>query len=91
MAQSGPPLLLDEVLEASGTHFPKIREAIIKRRVAAGEQDAALGAFDVVIAADSYSWATGFYDGNLLGAKATQPLRPLGADVYGQYRISTGD
>lgn len=90
-ASAQTPLTLDEVLDASGTHFPKIREAIIKRRVAAGERDAALGAFDVVISADSYSWATGFYDGNLVGARATQPLRSLGADVYGQYRISTGD
>lgn len=83
--------MLDEVLAASAEHFPKIQEAIAKRRVAAGEQDAALGAFDVVLSADSYSWASGFYDGNIIGGKATQPLRSLGADVYGQYRISTGD
>lgn len=90
-APASPPLTLEQVLEASGTHFPKILEALAKRRVAADEQLAALGAFDLVFSADSYSWATGFYDGNLIGAKATQPLRSLGADIYGQYRISTGD
>lgn len=86
------PLPLDEVLDASGEHFPKILEALAERRVAAGERLAALGAFDLVFNADSYSYATGFYDGsNVLGAKATQPLRAMGAEVYGQYRISTGD
>ncbi|MFK7886368.1 MAG: TolC family protein [Gammaproteobacteria bacterium] len=91
-AQStAPPLGLTEVLDTSSQHFPKILESLAKRRVAAGEQAAALGAFDLVFKADSYSYGTGFYDGNVLGAKASQPLRALGAEVYGQYRISTGD
>ncbi|MFK8014335.1 MAG: TolC family protein [Gammaproteobacteria bacterium] len=84
-------LKLDEVLDASSTHFPKILEALAKRRAAALESTVALGAFDLVFSAESDSWATGFYDGNLASAKATQALRALGADVYGQYRISTGD
>ena len=66
-------------------------EGLARQRIAAGEQEAALGAFDLVFSADSFSRATGFYDGNVLGGKATQPLRSMGADVYGQYRISTGD
>lgn len=90
-APANTPLSLTDVLASSGTHFPKILEAMAKRRVAAGEQQAALGAFDLVFNADTYSRATGFYDGNVIGGKATQPLRPLGASVYSQYRLSTGD
>jgi outer membrane protein TolC len=94
LAQNAPPmapLSLADVLDSSGTYFPKILEAMARRQVAANEQQAALGAFDLVFNANSYSRATGYYDGNVVGGKATQPLRPLGASVYGQYRLSTGD
>ena len=85
------PLLPREVLAASAAHFPAILEALAQRRAAEGRVTEALGAFDLVFAADGFSWADGFYDGTALGGSATKPLRPYGAKIYGKYDISDGD
>jgi outer membrane protein TolC len=50
-----------------------------------------LGAFDLVFAADGFDRMAGFYDGTSVIGKAIKPLRPLGAELYGQYGISNGD
>ncbi|MEL7298484.1 MAG: TolC family protein [Pseudomonadota bacterium] len=88
---SVPPLTLQEVLVSSANFFPAILEAELNRAVVAGEQQIALGKFDVLFDADSYNRASGFYDGQVLTSKVTQPLRPLGAKLFGQYQISDGD
>ncbi|MFK8052931.1 MAG: TolC family protein [Woeseiaceae bacterium] len=84
-------LKLVEVLQSSGEFFPAILEAEINRDIVAGEQQIARGKFDVLFSADSYNRVGGFYDGSVLTSKITQPLRPLGAKIFGQYRISEGD
>ncbi|MEM7764190.1 MAG: TolC family protein [Pseudomonadota bacterium] len=88
---SVPPLTLQEVLTSSANFFPAILEAELNRAVVAGEQQIALGKFDILFDADSYNRASGFYDGQVLTSKVTQPLRPLGAKLFGQYQISDGD
>ncbi|MFK7831398.1 MAG: TolC family protein [Congregibacter sp.] len=85
------PLLPEEVLEASERHFPSILQAMAKRQAAAGKVVESLGAFDVVFAADGLDWMDGFYDGTSVSGKVLKPLRPLGAQLYGQYSLSNGD
>ncbi len=85
------PLLPEEVLAAAGEHFPTILKALADRQAAAGRVTEALGAFDIVFAADGFDRAEGFYDGTSVIGKATKPLRPWGAQLYGQYAISNGD
>jgi outer membrane protein TolC len=85
------PLLPDEVLSASGEHFPTILRALADRQAAEGRVTESLGAFDLVFAADGFDRAAGYYDGTAVVGKAIKPLRPLGAQIYGQYGLSNGD
>lgn len=85
------PLLVEEVLRASGKHFPSILQALAGRQIAQGRVTESLGAFDVVFAADGFDRMNGFYDGTALAGKVIKPLRPMGAQLYGQYALSNGD
>jgi len=85
------PLLAEEVLAASEQHFPSILKALAQRQAAEGRVTESLGAFDVVFAADGFDRMAGFYDGTSLAGKVIKPLRPLGAQLYGQYSLSNGD
>lgn len=84
------PLLVDEVLASSAQRFPQVLESLAQRRAASGQALASEGAFDLVFSADAYSRVTGFWDGSVIEGKATQALRPLGAQVFGSYRLSDG-
>jgi outer membrane protein TolC len=85
------PLLAEEVLAASEKHFPSILRALAQRQAAEGRVTESLGAFDIVFAADGFDRMSGFYDGTALGGKVIKPLRPLGAQLYGEYALSNGD
>ena len=61
------------------------------RGAAEGRVTESLGAFDIVFSADGFDRAAGFYDGTALGGKVLKPLRPLGAQLYGEYSLSNGD
>jgi len=84
-------LTVEEVLSASETHFPEILDALARRRGADADVLAADGGFDLVFDADGFSRVDGFWDGSVVQGRATQPLRPLGADVYAGYRLSDGN
>ncbi len=84
------PLFVEEVLASSAERFPQVLESLAQRRAASGQALASQGAFDLVFSADGFSRATGFWDGSVIEGKATQALRPLGAQVFGSYRISDG-
>ncbi len=88
-AQEGV-LTLEEVLDASRTHFPDILNAMARREGADADVLAADGGFDLVFDADGFSRLEGFYDGSVVKGRASQPLRPLGAEIYGGYKISDG-
>lgn len=88
---NGNALLPAEVLAASEQHFPSILKALAQRQAAVGRVTESLGAFDLVFNADGFDRVDGFYDGTVLGGKAVKPLRPLGAQLYGEYSISNGD
>ncbi|MEO1137158.1 MAG: TolC family protein, partial [Pseudomonadota bacterium] len=87
---SRAPLLLEEVLSSSAQHYPQILESLAKRRAASGKVLEADGAFDLVFEADAYDRVSGFWSGGVLNTQVRRPLRPLGAEVYGGYRISDG-
>jgi outer membrane protein TolC len=85
------PLTPEEVLQASGEHFPGILKAIAERRAAEGQVTEALGAFDLVFKGDSTTWADGYYDGRYAEGGVSRALRPLGAELYSTYSLSRGD
>ncbi|MEO0883473.1 MAG: TolC family protein [Pseudomonadota bacterium] len=84
------PLFPEEVLESSATSFPDILESLAREAAARGDQLSAEGAFDLVFNADGFDRVTGFWTGAILNTEVRQNLRPLGAQVYGGYRISDG-
>jgi len=85
------PLQPGEVLAASEVHFPEILDALAKRRGAEGAVLAADGAFDLVFDADGFNRVDGFFDGSVVQGRATQPLGPLGTNIYAGYQLSDGD
>ncbi len=85
------PLTLDDVLASSASNFPAILQALAGRRAAEADVLSAAGAFDLVFESDGFGRASGFYDGIAADVKASQRLRPLGANVYAGYKLSRGD
>ena len=85
------PLAVDEVLESSERHFPRILQSLAARREAVGDALSAAGAFDLVFGADGFSRVSGFYDGTAVEGTAKQRVRPLGASLYAGYKLSDGD
>jgi outer membrane protein TolC len=84
------PLTADEVLRSSALTFPAILEAFEREAAARSDQLAADGAFDLLLKGEAYDRLTGTFSGGFAKAEARQPLRPLGAEVFGSYRISDG-
>ncbi|EED34512.1 outer membrane component of multidrug efflux pump [Luminiphilus syltensis NOR5-1B] len=84
-------LRLEQVLDSAQQHFPKIMAALADRRAAEGDVTAALGAFDLVFDAEGFDRVDGFYDGQAIKGGAKQPLRPLGATVFSEYKLSNGE
>lgn len=83
-------LTVDEVLASADTHFPGVLASIAERRRADGAVLEADGEFDLVFAADGFSRTAGFYDGSMAKGGMRQGLRPLGGDLYIDYRLSDG-
>lgn len=80
----------DEVLRSSALTFPAILEAFEREAAARSDQLAADGAFDLMLKGEAYDRMTGFYSGGFGKVEARQPLRPLGAEVFGSYKLSDG-
>lgn len=85
------PLLPDEVLRSSALTFPAILESFEREAAARSDQLAADGAFDLMLKGEAYDRITGFYSGGYGSIEARQPLAPMGAEIYGSYRLSDGD
>ncbi len=83
-------LSLDDVLVSAQQHYPKIVESLAKRSVAAGKVGVAEGAFDLVFGAEGFDRFDGFYDGRVLKSTVEQPLRPLSARLFSEYKVSDG-
>ncbi|MGF1545670.1 MAG: TolC family protein [Parvularculaceae bacterium] len=89
-ARAADHLSADEVLAASAAHFPRIVESLAKVRGAEADALAAQGAFDIVFSGTARDRATGFWTGRFVNVEAKRNLRPLGASVFGGYRLSEG-
>ncbi|MEM6850222.1 MAG: TolC family protein [Pseudomonadota bacterium] len=87
---ASPFLFAEDVLASSAEHFPSILESLAQLRAAEGKALSAVGAFDLVFSVDGFDRVDGFWDGRIVDAQARQPLGPLGATVFGGYRISEG-
>ncbi|MEO1241902.1 MAG: TolC family protein [Pseudomonadota bacterium] len=90
-APASPPLRADDVLASSAEHFPAILESLANRRAAAGGVMEADGAFDLVFDAEYEDRVSGVWTGGYLNTGVRQNLRPLGASVFGGYRVSEGE
>lgn len=84
------PLLPEEVLRSSALTFPSILESFEREAAARSDQLSADGAFDLILEAEVYDRVTGTFSGGYAEVKAFQPVRPLGGEVYGSYRLSDG-
>lgn len=85
-----PPLTSAELLAASARSSPQIVEQLARERQARSRALTAEGAFDTVFAVEGRSRALGYYDGDQMEARATQPFGDNGGYVYGAYRLSRG-
>lgn len=84
------PLQLEQVKRSVVEKFPLIQSAIEEARVTAGKQQAARGAFDVKLVAESLNMPLGFYKNYRQLVKLEQPTYKGGV-IYGQYRIGDGN
>jgi outer membrane protein TolC len=85
------PLLPEEVLRSSALTFPAILESFEREAAARGDRLSADGAFDLMLKGEAYDRLTGFYSGGFGAIEASQPLAPMGGEIYGSYRLSDGD
>jgi outer membrane protein TolC len=83
-------LLPEEVLRSSVLTFPAILEAFEREAAARSDQLSADGAFDLLLKGEVFDRLSGTFSGGFAKAEARQPLRPLGAEVFGSYRLSDG-
>lgn len=82
---------MDEVLQSSKNHYPKILEA---RKAVEGKRGAvqkAKGAFDWEFNSDVKSRWGGAYQGQYVDSQISRRLADSAARVYGGYRVSNGD
>ncbi|PKP98467.1 MAG: TolC family protein [Alphaproteobacteria bacterium HGW-Alphaproteobacteria-15] len=89
-ALTNGPLLPDAVLRSSSLTFPAILEAFEREAAARSDQLAADGAFDLMLKGEAYDRLSGTWSGGFGKVEARQPLRPMGAEVFGSYRVSDG-
>lgn len=83
------PLPLQQVHSSVIEQFPLIIAAVQEAQVVAGKQQAARGAFDVKLVAESLNMPQGYYKNYRHLVKAEQPTF-AGGSVYGQYRVGDG-
>ncbi len=79
---------LDQVLQSSADHSPRILEILSRREAAEGGVLTARGAFDTRIESEGRGRFSGFWDGRYLDTTVTQDVRQYGLTLFGGYRIS---
>ncbi len=87
----GEPLLLDAVLRSTEQSHPLILAQITKRAMAEGKLLSARGAFDLDLKASARTNSFGYYKTRSGGAGMSQPIRRLGGEVYGGYKLGLGN
>lgn len=89
-AQAKGPASLEELLEASLRHYPKIQEAKAKREASESAVVQAMGAFDASLDNATQLRLGGYYDGNYSASKVVKPLTDYNARIAAGYRTSDG-
>ncbi len=87
--QAEGSLQLDDVIESVYRAYPLLDAALRQRDIAAGDQMAAAGAFDLKFSADSNNMPLGFYETYRQNLKISQPLY-TGGEAFAAYRIGRG-
>lgn len=90
-AAAAPPLLLDEVVESVNEHYPLLVAVRQERSIAEGAMLSAEGAFDLKLKSSGKGNQFGFYKNRSAGVGLEQPLRSLGAEVFGGYKRGRGN
>lgn len=85
------PLTFEELLRAVEEQFPLILAAIEEFEIAAGELMSAQGQFDLRLRAGGAFAPKGFYRNEEGGVSLSQPLGVGGAEIFGGYKVGTGD
>ena len=91
LAAATAELLPETVAASARDHYPEVVAVLAEQRAAGARRLSAAGAFDTVFSADLRARMEGFYSGDILSTTVEKPLGPLGAKVYGGYRVSDGD
>jgi cobalt-zinc-cadmium efflux system outer membrane protein len=86
----GAPLGVEEVQEAAQARYPGLLAAEQKRVAAEGKLLEAEGSFDLSLVSKSQLAAAGYYRYLYSDVGLEQPLQPLGASIYGGYRLGSG-
>lgn len=84
------PLRLDDVIGSVYRSYPALQAALYSRNVAAGEQLAATGEFDLKLSASSENGPMGYYQTYRQNVGLIQPIYS-GGRAFGGYRIGRGD
>ncbi len=85
-----PSLQLQQVLQSTRSHYPKIQEAQEKIAESTGKVQEARGAFDWYYQQSSFNRMHGYYDGRFSEHQVRRRLSSTGAEVYGGWRMSDG-
>ncbi|MEM9839755.1 MAG: TolC family protein [Pseudomonadota bacterium] len=89
--EAAAEVLPADVAASAQRHYPEVIATLAERDAAAGGRLSAAGAFDTVFKTEATTWLEGFYSGDTLSTGVEKQLGPLGAKVYGGYRVSDGD
>ncbi len=84
------PISLDEVVAAVVARSPLVESAGRERAQAEAEQLAAEGSFDPSLRLRTSGDLTGAYENRRADVAVEQPLAPLGANLYGGWRLGSG-
>ena len=80
-----------ELVQMIQQHHPEYLAMQARTDQVGGERDEAGAAFDLSVVQESYIRPSGYYDGAYAEQRLVQPLKSLNAQVFGSYRISTGE
>ena len=84
-------LQLEDVLRSVESNYPPLLATLLERDVAGGAAVQAKGQFDTQVGATLGADQFGFYPNQRLDVGVNQNLRWQGAQVYGGWRIGSGD
>jgi len=88
---SAAPLTLDELVQGVEARYPLVEAARQEQRAAEGEWNVAQGAFEPSLRLRAAGEPVSGYGNLRLDTQFDQPLGPLGANLFGGYRLGLGD